>query len=129
MAKHVTTFIREPTWVSPTLGMEPHVYTEEEKQAFKEKPDILLEMRKQTEKGMASAFPLLLQGSATQDQTVQYMQQQMKQKINNDELAEKLIPDFAVGCRRLTVSAIQQQQEKLLLTLLSSSLGSTILKA
>ncbi|KAE8331443.1 hypothetical protein BDV39DRAFT_189838 [Aspergillus sergii] len=102
VAGHVTTFIREPTWVSPSLGMEPHVYTEEEKRTFEEKPQVLLNMRKQTERAMATGFSLLIQESVTQKGTVQYMTEQMKQKINNDELAEKLIPDFAVGCRRLT---------------------------
>ncbi|KAJ6166733.1 hypothetical protein N7470_002180 [Penicillium chermesinum] len=106
VAKHVTTFIREPTWVSPTLGMELHTYSEEEKKAFKEQPGLLLEMRKATEKAMGSVFPLLIKGSETQVQNVAYMKEQMIKKLKNDELASKLIPEFALGCRRLTVTGV-----------------------
>ncbi|OQE13287.1 hypothetical protein PENFLA_c051G04100 [Penicillium flavigenum] len=102
VAKHVTTFIRSPTWVSPTLGMELHEYTEEEKKTFRDQPGALLEVRKQGERAMAAGFPIMVQGSQTQSQMKEHMKEQMKQKINNDELANKLIPDFALGCRRLT---------------------------
>ncbi|KAL4861469.1 hypothetical protein BDV12DRAFT_191055 [Aspergillus spectabilis] len=102
IAKHVTTFIREPTWVSPTQGMELREYTEEVKRTFRDQPGVLLGLRKAAERAMCSVFPLLIQGSQTQIQTTAYMKEQMLQKINNDELASKLIPDFALGCRRLT---------------------------
>ncbi|KAL6231959.1 hypothetical protein BDW75DRAFT_247542 [Aspergillus navahoensis] len=102
VARHVTTFIREPTWVSPALGMEHREYTEEEKQTFKKDPAVLLALRKQAEYAMSTAFPLLIKGSVAQEQTTEYMRQQMVNKINNQELAAKLIPDFALGCRRLT---------------------------
>ncbi|OAL38853.1 hypothetical protein AYO20_02059 [Fonsecaea nubica] len=101
-ARHVTTFIREPTWVSPVRGMEYHEYSDEEKEMFRLKPELWLEMRKKAEKAMALVFPLMLKGSASQEAAAAYMKSQMVQKINNDELAQKLIPDFAVGCRRLT---------------------------
>lgn len=103
VANHVTTFIREPTWVSPTLGMELHVYSDEEKKKFCEDPNTWLQMRKATEKAMANIFPILIKGSATQTATVQYIEQQMRIKLKDEDLANKLIPDFALGCRRLTV--------------------------
>jgi hypothetical protein len=83
--------------------MEHREYTEEEKQTFKDDPSALLAVRKGAECAMSTAFPLLIKGSVAQEQTTEYMKQQMVQKINNDELAAKLIPDFALGCRRLTV--------------------------
>lgn len=101
-AAHVTTFIREPAWISPTRGMEYHQYTQEEMHRFKTDPEYHVEQRKNTERGMGSVFPLFILGSKTQDVIVEYMRGQMRQKINNDALSEKLIPDFAVGCRRLT---------------------------
>lgn len=102
-ARHVTTFIREPAWISPTQGMEYHRYSDEEKEQFRKDPNILLQMRKKTESAMAAIFPLLIQNSASQKATITYMKSQMTQKINNEELSKKLIPNFAVGCRRLTV--------------------------
>lgn len=89
--------------MSPTQGMEFHEYSEEEKQEFREKPDVLLNMRKEAEKAMGTVLPLMIQGSMAQTQSRAYMAEQMYQKINNEELAKLLIPDFALGCRRLTV--------------------------
>lgn len=86
--------------------MEFHKYSEEEQDRFRAHPEILLEMRKKTERSMMNTFPLLVKGSASQEATEAYMRSQMKQKINRDELSDKLIPDFAVGCRRLTVHEI-----------------------
>ncbi|KAF9893699.1 hypothetical protein FE257_009867 [Aspergillus nanangensis] len=102
VASHVTTFIREPTWVSPTLGMELREYTDDEKRQFRDEPGTLLEMRRNAERAMCAVFPLMIQGSMSQKVTTEYMQEQMRVKLNNEALAEKLIPDFALGCRRLT---------------------------
>ncbi|KAH7083601.1 hypothetical protein FB567DRAFT_604618 [Paraphoma chrysanthemicola] len=103
LASHVTTFIRSPTWVSPTKGMEHHTYTDEEKTAFRNVPGKNLEVRKATEKALvADTFPLLLRGSASNLAAEQYMRQQMELKLGNRELASKLLPTFPVGCRRFT---------------------------
>jgi hypothetical protein len=45
----------------------------------------------------------MINGSVAQESTVAYMLEQMTQKIGNKAMAEKLIPNFAVGCRGLTV--------------------------
>ncbi|KAG8157087.1 hypothetical protein KVR01_013077 [Diaporthe batatas] len=102
VAKHVTTFIREPTWVAPSLGMDYHEYSDEEKRRFKEDPGVLLAMRKQTELGMAMVFPNFIRGSAAQLATQKYMQSTMESKLQNPDLAQTLIPPFPPGCRRLT---------------------------
>jgi cation diffusion facilitator CzcD-associated flavoprotein CzcO len=103
VAKHVTAFIRSPTWVNPSRNMEYHEYTDEEKLQFREGPGVHLQLRKQIEHVMASYFPLFIQGSLGQETALQVVKGLMKQKINNDILAEQLIPKFAVGCRRFTV--------------------------
>lgn len=105
IASHLTTFIREPSWVSPTRGMEFHKYSEEEKKKFQEEPESLLQMRKNYEEGMARIFPIMIQNSVTQTAGRAYMREEMIAKIGDKELANKLIPDFALGCRRLTVSS------------------------
>jgi len=84
--------------------MEYHQYSDEEKRLFREEPGTLLNMRKATEQAMANVFPLLMKGSTSQKLAEQHLRTQMETKLSNPELAKKLIPEFAVGCRRLTVS-------------------------
>jgi cation diffusion facilitator CzcD-associated flavoprotein CzcO len=100
--KKVTTFIREPTFVSPVQGLEQHVYSPQELRDFSNRPGTLLKYRKEIETGLNGMFPLFLKGTTTQDETRNGMIAQMKEKLNNKFLEEKLIPDWSVGCRRLT---------------------------
>jgi hypothetical protein len=85
--------------------MEYHKYTDEEKQRFRDEPGVLLNVRKKKEETLARFFSVFVTGSAAQTMAVDYMREQMKQKIGDAELAQKLIPNFSIGCRRLTVSA------------------------
>lgn len=99
---HVTTFIREPTWVSPVQGLEQHVFTPQERQDFEKKPGALTSYRKEVETGLNAQFGLFVKDSATNKQTQEYMIDQMKSKLNDERLISKLIPEWSVGCRRLT---------------------------
>ncbi|CAK4031912.1 FAD NAD(P)-binding domain-containing [Lecanosticta acicola] len=99
---HVTTFIREPTWVSPVQGLEQHVFTPQERSDFTNKPGALTAYRKNIETGLNGQFGLFLKNSTTNNSTQDYMVQQMKEKLQDESLAAKLIPEWAVGCRRLT---------------------------
>lgn len=99
----VTTFIREPTWVSPAQGLEQHRYTPQELHDFATKPGKLLAYRREIETGLNGQFGLFLKGTTTQNDTKAYMLGQMKEKLQgNTFLEEKLIPEWALGCRRLT---------------------------
>ncbi|KAM0335538.1 hypothetical protein ACHAQA_000586 [Verticillium albo-atrum] len=100
--KKVTTFIREPTWVSPVQGLEQHQFSEEEKREFVENPASLLEYRKNVESGLNGQFGIFLKNNRINQDTHAYMTQQMKEKLGDAYLEEKLIPDWSVGCRRLT---------------------------
>jgi cation diffusion facilitator CzcD-associated flavoprotein CzcO len=100
--KQVTTFIREPTWVSPVQGLEQHVFTPEERRDFAERPGALLEYRKGIEGGLNAQFGIFLKRNKLNDDTHAYMLAQMKDKLRDAYLEEKLIPDWSVGCRRLT---------------------------
>lgn len=100
--KKVTTFIREPTYVSPVQGLEQHVYTPQELHDFATKPQELLAYRKNIESGLNGQFALFLKDTTTQNDTRAYMLDQMRAKLNNKFLEEKLIPDWPLGCRRLT---------------------------
>ncbi|KAK5689222.1 hypothetical protein LTR17_026424 [Elasticomyces elasticus] len=100
--KHVTTFIREPTWVSPVQGLEQHVFTPQERRDFESKPGALTEYRKGIETGLNGQFGLFLKNSTVNTATHDYFVEQMKAKLNDERLIGKLIPDWSVGCRRLT---------------------------
>ncbi|KAI0160643.1 FAD/NAD(P)-binding domain-containing protein [Xylariaceae sp. FL1272] len=98
----VTTFIREPTWVSPVQGLEQHLFSDEEKSAFVSKPGALLGYRKEIETGLNGQFGIFLKNNQVNIETHSYMLEQMKQKLGDAYLEEKLIPEWSVGCRRLT---------------------------
>ncbi|KAL5363724.1 hypothetical protein BJX96DRAFT_187225 [Aspergillus floccosus] len=100
--KKVTTFIREPTWVSPVPGMEQHVFTPEERRAFETQPEVLTQYRKEIESGMNGQFSTFLRNTQVQRGTRAYMIEQMKEKLQRPELSNLLIPDWSVGCRRIT---------------------------
>ena len=98
----VTTFIREPTWVSPVQGLEQHVFTDKERLDFATKPNTLVEYRKNVERGLNGQFGIFLKGTSTNNETEAYFRQQMTEKLSNPYLEERLIPNWHVGCRRLT---------------------------
>ncbi|KAL5340907.1 hypothetical protein BJX70DRAFT_359905 [Aspergillus crustosus] len=100
--KKVTTFIREPTWVSPVKGMEQHIFSPEEKQAFASDSAHLTEYRKDIERGMNGQFAIFLRDTEGQRSTREYMTQQMREKLHNPQLEKALIPEWSVGCRRIT---------------------------
>lgn len=99
---HVTTFIREPTWVSPVQGLEQHVFSQEERETFAKEPGKLTAYRKNIETGLNGQFALFLKNTNVNNATHDYMVQQMKEKLGDENLISKLIPDWSVGCRRLT---------------------------
>ncbi|KAJ2895266.1 FAD/NAD(P)-binding domain-containing protein [Zalerion maritima] len=100
--RKVTTFIREPTWVSPVQGLEDHEYSEQELREFKNKPGVLTSYRKDIETGLNGQFGIFLKDNKINEDTRAYMVSQMKEKLSDDFLESKLIPDWALGCRRLT---------------------------
>ncbi|KAF5004023.1 hypothetical protein FDECE_9469 [Fusarium decemcellulare] len=100
--KKVTTFIREPTWVSPVQGLEQHLFTPEELNEFENKPGALTAYRKSIETGLNGQFGIFLKNNQINQDTHVYMMQQMKEKLKSPYLEEKLIPQWSVGCRRLT---------------------------
>ncbi|KAK8070603.1 hypothetical protein PG997_010806 [Apiospora hydei] len=106
-ADHVTTFIRQPTYVVPQQGMGHHKYTPEEQQELRDDPEVHLKLRKETERAITAVFPVFVRGSIAQTKITDAMREAMKEKLTtgSDDLdleLRKLIPDFPFGCRRLT---------------------------
>jgi cation diffusion facilitator CzcD-associated flavoprotein CzcO len=102
IVKKCTTFIREPTWISPVQGLEQHRFSEEEKKTFATQPQELLKYRRDVETGLNGQFGIFLKNSEINTETHAYMKEQMTEKLSNPALEEKLIPQWSVGCRRLT---------------------------
>ncbi|KAH8594222.1 hypothetical protein B0O99DRAFT_514343 [Bisporella sp. PMI_857] len=100
--KHCTTFIREPTWVSPVQGLQQHKYSADEMNEFQHITGSLTKYRKGLEASLNGTFGVYFAGSHSQQATEKYMKQAMAEKIGNKDLEQKLIPKWKVGCRRPT---------------------------
>ncbi|EKM58936.1 uncharacterized protein PHACADRAFT_205130 [Phanerochaete carnosa HHB-10118-sp] len=111
--KQLDNYVRGQTWTAhvalPLLKRYSdghtgnHVFTEEEKQLFREDPAVYLELVRQCEDFLNASHALTIAGSQMQ-QTVrkrltEYMQEALKA---NPHIAEAIIPDFPVVCRRLS---------------------------
>lgn len=108
-AAHMTTYIRSATWISTNFGAEcskegkNFAYTEEQKQQFRDDPDKLKKLRKEIEHGFNAFFYMVIKGSPEQEAIRETFTKQMVQRLGGDEeLCAKLIPEWGVGCRRLT---------------------------
>lgn len=100
--KKLTTFIRGPTWVSPSPGLQQHFYTPAEKLLFTSSPSTLLTLRKLNETAINCLFGTFVKNSATQEDTRTDLTHQMQTRLNSPALASVLIPSWSPGCRRLT---------------------------
>lgn len=111
-AKHIVTYIRNPTWISTGLGdpvmsgdVGNYTYTEEEKKQFRENPEKLRALRKKIEHDLNQFFYILFNGSPEQANAQAAITKVMIDRLGGDKnahLQEKLIPKWKLGCRRLT---------------------------
>ncbi|KAJ7657984.1 FAD/NAD-binding domain-containing protein [Mycena rosella] len=112
--KHLINYVRGKTWISfpflgeraEKLGMrkgEPnYVFTDKDKEAFKD-PAYYKEFRRDLESDLNSIHVVTLKGHPVQEGGRAAFKADMLQRLaTKPEIAEHLIPDFAVGCRRLT---------------------------
>lgn len=107
VVKSVTIFIRSPTWVLPDISTEAGQFTPEEIQKFVEDPQTVLELRQNNERTMNSIFSVYLRGTVLQEQCKALLESEMKKIVDDKEAEEKLIPKFAVGCKRVVPSGFK----------------------
>ncbi|KAK1981582.1 hypothetical protein LZ30DRAFT_760505 [Colletotrichum cereale] len=113
-AKHVTQFVRSKTWISSTFvsdfmekfdcpkGASNHTFTAEEKRRFRDETHYQ-QVRRELEQGLNSAHKITEQNQPIQLEARQMLERAMREKLETKpEIAEKLIPDFPVACKRLT---------------------------
>ncbi|KAK2002732.1 FAD/NAD(P)-binding domain-containing protein [Colletotrichum falcatum] len=113
-AKHVTNFMRSKTWVSSTFaaefmekfdcpkGSSNHTFTAQERERFKD-ADYYRQVRRDLERGLNSAHKVTEQNQPIQEYARKMTEEAMREKLKaRPDIAEKLIPDFPIGCKRLT---------------------------
>ncbi|KAI0346537.1 flavin-binding monooxygenase [Trametopsis cervina] len=116
--KHLHNIARGQTWVSPPFAVQKIsellgrtidptttanlVLTEEEKKSL-EPPEVLWAFRKQIEEQMNTYHPLTLRDSELQKFVRVAFTEHMRQSLATKPwIAEKLIPNFSVGVKRVT---------------------------
>ncbi|KAJ5303741.1 hypothetical protein N7476_010540 [Penicillium atrosanguineum] len=116
VAKSVTLFARSPTWISPSGIGEPgpgdpeidreYKYTERELIRFRDDPQYLLRHRKDLQINRITGFRQFIIGTPSQLQAMAACETAMREILGTTDkgrtVLEKLLPDFPVGCRRLT---------------------------
>lgn len=107
MASRVQVYIRTPSWICQPLGvpvgMDPaHRYSEEEKASFRSDGAAYLHARKEIESQFNSMFGVFVKGSPEQRDARARFEARMREVIQDPRLQEALIPDFEVGCRRVS---------------------------
>lgn len=107
IAKSVTIFIRSPTWLLPDISTEAGKFTTDEIERFVREPETVLALRQENERTMNSIFSMYLRDSILQKQCRALLESEMKKIVDDEELEDKLIPDFAVGCKRVVPSGFR----------------------
>lgn len=113
---HVDHYVRSRQWIVPAFSpnfipattdvLGGHVFTEEEKDRFVRDPTAYLEFRKSIEKNLHGRFEGTILGSEAHDKTWQAFRSALWSRVGGDKAwFERLVPDFAPGCKRPTPSA------------------------
>jgi cation diffusion facilitator CzcD-associated flavoprotein CzcO len=102
-------FLRSPVWVTTGFGAKyagpggtNFKYTEEQKKEFADHPEKMDRYARDVEGELNKRFNLMHLNSKDQKDSRQLIASIMREKLNNDDLASHLVPEFALGCRRMT---------------------------
>lgn len=110
VASKLTNIVRTATWISAPFaealskapGTNPK-YTEEEKKEFRENPAKLKEHRHELAHAFNHFYEALIEGSKANKAAMTATKEMMEDRLKTrPDLAEKLIPTWSLGCRRLT---------------------------
>ncbi|KAK5750820.1 hypothetical protein LTS12_019108 [Elasticomyces elasticus] len=89
----------------PTLNedfAQNHVYTQEERDAFRSDPEKLIAHGKEMDGAFNRIIPALFAGSPASVALQEMFTKRMAQHIKDERLLKGFTPSFAVGCRRVT---------------------------
>ncbi|KAL7943775.1 hypothetical protein V8C42DRAFT_100833 [Trichoderma barbatum] len=107
--KSLVSFNRTPTWIAPEFGeaiaqggREGH-FSEEQKTRWANDPNEFVKYRKENEDLSSTYFRFHYKDTPVQEQAYQQTRAAMEKALKGKkDLIAKLVPSFAVGCRRLT---------------------------
>ncbi|KAF7347539.1 hypothetical protein MVEN_01510300 [Mycena venus] len=112
--RHLNNYVRGKTWISsPFLGERAeklgmgktesnYIFTDKDKELFKD-PAYYKEFRRDLESDLNSIHVVTLKGHPVQEGgRAAFKADMLKRLETHPAIAEHLIPDFPVGCRRLT---------------------------
>ncbi|KAJ6009150.1 hypothetical protein N7499_000896 [Penicillium canescens] len=112
--KSMDHYVRGRTWIAASFGSQfvrernngndgNFDYTEDEKRAWKEDPASYKMYRKTLEAGVQGVYPAVMKNSELQAAMRSQFDQDMRERLKaKPELAERIVPDFAPFCKRLT---------------------------
>ncbi|MBT5897013.1 MAG: NAD(P)/FAD-dependent oxidoreductase, partial [Rhodospirillaceae bacterium] len=98
---HLSLFQRTAQWVFPQANP---AYTEEEKEQFRQRPEIMDHMQTTMTRAFADSFGEAVIGDEEQMQRIEEACQTNLDKVTDPELKSKLTPDYQAACKRLIVS-------------------------
>ncbi|KAL5358850.1 hypothetical protein BJX96DRAFT_183379 [Aspergillus floccosus] len=108
-AAEIVNYIRSPTWLSPNFASEftpdgkNYKFSEQYKKKLNDDPQALLQMRKEITHSFNKFFYALLNDSPEHMAAQKTFKEQMEERLGHDpELCSKFIPNYRVGCRRLS---------------------------
>jgi len=109
VVEKLISFHRSPSWIATEFAGQfaahgrATTYSEDERRRFRDDPAYFLQYRRDVEHGMNARFPSFFKESGAQKLGFQNVSRSMRERLGNDEeLCQKLIPKFPLGCRRVT---------------------------
>ncbi|KAI0161724.1 monooxygenase [Hypoxylon sp. FL1284] len=104
IVKRAKIFIRSPVWVLPDISSESGEYSPEQIEKFVNDPEAVQELRQNNERTMNSIFTMYMKDTILQEQCKNLLTSTTKKLLQDEEMERHLIPDFAVGCKRVIPS-------------------------
>ncbi|KAJ9610802.1 hypothetical protein H2200_005579 [Cladophialophora chaetospira] len=107
--KKLTAFIRSPSWITTGFGAKyagpggtNFEYTKEQLKSFQDDPKAYTKYCREVEGELNKRFTLMHSKGKDQKQSRDLIAGIMKDQLENDALAQHIIPPYALGCRRMT---------------------------
>lgn len=102
-------FLRSPVWITTGFGAK-HAgpggtnfeYSAEQIKKWNEDPEEYTKYARDVEGELNKRFNLMHLESKDQKTSREIIANMMKEKLNNEKIARKMVPEFALGCRRMT---------------------------
>lgn len=113
---HIDHYVRSRQWIVPSFSpnlisataevLGAYIFTEEEKEKFETDPKAYLEYRRSVEKNFHGRYQGSVSGSEANDEIRQKYREALWARVGGDKAwFDRLVPDFAPGCKRPTPSA------------------------